>query len=77
MGIQFKDAECVDNTLQVEGIGYEVDFFKPPLYLLRFTIFSGDELIVDLDIDTAIQFRKELQRQIMKAKAMEKEGNNG
>ncbi len=28
------------------------------------------------DIDTAIQFRKELQRQIMKAKALEKGGQD-
>ena len=36
-----------------------------------------EEIMTNLNIETAIQFRKELQRQIMKAKALEKEVING
>ena len=74
MSIIFKDSEDEGISSQI-AIGYNNNI------LICNKEDIGDnpivECIIEFDIDTAIQFRKELQRQIMKAKALEKEGNNG
>ena len=78
MSIQFKDVSSeyilstsVFDTIHddggIDGYGIVVNV------QLRENDGHGQCILADFSIDTAIQFRKELQRQIMKAKALEKE----